>query len=212
MPFGTVLKTLRTQHDLTQRQLGEALGVSESTIGMYERGHREPDFEMLETIADYFNVDMDYLTGRTDVQRKYTFTPIGDERIIPIPTLQRIPLLGTIACGEPILAQENLEGDVDLPAHIHADFALRCKGDSMINARIFDGDIVYIRQQDTVEDGQIAAVLIGDEATLKRVHLFNDHIVLAPENPTFRPLVYCGEEMNKVRILGLAVAFTGVVK
>ena len=211
MPFGSVLKTLRAEHDLTQRQLGEALGVSESTIGMYERGHREPDFEMLETIADYFNVDMDYLTGRSEVQRKYTFVPPSLDNIIPMPLMSRVPLLGTIACGEPILAVENIEREVDVPEHIRADFALRCKGDSMINARIFDGDIVYIRQQPTVEDGQIAAVLIGDEATLKRVHYFPDHIVLAAENPTFRPRVYWGEEMESVRILGLAVAFTSAI-
>ncbi len=202
---------LRSQLDMTQRQLADALGLSESTVGMYERGHREPDFETLEAIADYFNVDMDYLTGRSSTPRKYTFHPSAPSNIIPLPVSSRIPLLGTIACGEPILAEENLDGEVDLPEHIHADFALRCQGDSMINARIFDGDIVYIRQQESVEDGQIAAVLIEDEATLKRVHFFEDHVVLAPENPTFRPLVYWGEEMNSVRILGLAVGFTSLV-
>ena len=124
----------------------------------------------------------------------------------------RAPLVGTIACGEPILAQQNVEGEVDLPEHVHADFALRCEGDSMINARIFDGDIVFIRQQETVDDGQIAAVLIENEATLKRVHFFADHIVLAPENPTFRPLVYWGADMEAVHILGLAVAFTSAVR
>ena len=81
----------------------------------------------------------------------------------------------------------------------------------MINARIFDGDICYIRRQPTVENGQIAAVLVDDEATLKRVRLFDDHIVLEPENPQFRPLVYWGEEMAAVSILGLAVAFTSSV-
>ena len=75
MPFGSVLKRLRMQNDLTQKQLADVLGISESTVGMYERGHREPAFELLETIADYFNVDMDYLTGRTDVERKYSFSP-----------------------------------------------------------------------------------------------------------------------------------------
>ena len=136
----------------------------------------------------------------------------SDPSIIPMPRMNSIPLIGTIACGEPILAQENVEGTVDIPEHIHADFALRCKGDSMINARIYDGDIVYIRQQPTVDDGQIAAVLIGDDATLKRVHLFPDHVVLEPENPQFRPLVYWENDMNSVRILGLAVAFTSTVK
>ena len=132
--------------------------------------------------------------------------------IIPMPAMNKLPLIGAIACGAPILAQEHIEDYVDYPAHIHADFALTCKGDSMINARIFDGDIVYIRQQDTVENGEIAAVLIDNEATLKRVRLYNDHISLEPENPQYRPLVLWGEEMNTVRILGKAVAFTSTVR
>ena len=132
--------------------------------------------------------------------------------ILPMPKMRKIPLLGDIACGEPILAAENLDGEVDIPEDIRADFALRCKGDSMINARIFDGDIVYIRQQPTVDNGEIAAVLIDDEATLKRVRLFDDHIVLEPENPLYRPFVYWGEEMNTVRILGKAVAFLSTVR
>lgn len=128
--------------------------------------------------------------------------------VMPMPKTYKIPLLGTIACGEPILAAENIEDEVDIPENIHANFALRCKGDSMMNARIYDGDIVYIRQQSTVVNGEIAAVLIGDEATLKRVYLHNDHVVLQPENPAFDPLVYFGESMNEIRILGKAVGFT----
>lgn len=132
--------------------------------------------------------------------------------LIPFPTMGKVPLIGAIACGAPVLAQEHIEDYVDMPSHIHADFALTCKGDSMINARIFDGDVVYIRQQDTVENGQIAAVLIDNEATLKRVRLFEDHIALEPENPQYRPLVFWGEEMNAIRILGKAVAFTSTVR
>ena len=105
-----------------------------------------------------------------------------------------------------------LPENVQAPVNIDADFALIMRGDSMINARIFDGDIVYIRQQDMVENGEIAAVLIDGEATLKRVKLYEDHISLEPENPQYRPLVYWGEEMNTVRILGKAVAFTSVVR
>ena len=134
------------------------------------------------------------------------------ENIIPMPEMRRIPLVGTIACGTPILADQNIEEYVSIPKNITADFALTCKGDSMINARIFDGDIVYIRQQDTVESGQISAVLIDGEATLKRVRLFEDHISLEPENPQYRPFVYWGEEMNTVRILGKAVAFTSTIR
>lgn len=207
--FGDVLKQLRIESKLTQKEFARIMGVSESTIGMYERNQREPAFEVLEAIADYFNVDMDYLTGRSSVRRSVSYAPVNN--VIPVPRMSSIPLIGTIACGVPILAEENIETIVDMPEHIKADFALRCKGDSMINARIYDGDIVYIHRQPTVEDGQIAAVLIGDEATLKRVHLFADHVVLEPENPQFRPLVYWENDMNSVRILGLAVAFTSTL-
>lgn len=208
--FGDVLKQLRIEAKLTQKELSRILGVSESTVGMYERNQREPAFEMLEAIADYFNVDMDYLTGRASVRRVVSYSPA--DNILPFPRMNSVPLVGTIACGAPILSTESVEDYVDMPEHVKADFALRCKGDSMINARIYDGDIVYIHQQPTVEDGQIAAVLIENEATLKRVHLFPDHVVLEPENPQYRPLVYWENEMNSVRILGLAVAFTSAVR
>ncbi len=131
--------------------------------------------------------------------------------IIPLPNFYRVPLIGSISCGKPILAVENADESVNAPDFVHADFALLCKGDSMINARIFDGDIVYIHQQETVENGDIAAVMIDDETTLKRVHLFGDHISLESENPQYRPLVYWGEEMNTVHILGKAVAFTSII-
>ena len=133
------------------------------------------------------------------------------DNILPMPATYTVPLLGTIACGEPILAAENIEDNVEVPEHIHADFALRCKGDSMINARIHDGDIVYIRQQPAVNNGEIAAVLIGDEATLKRVYVYEDHVVLQPENPAYEPLVYFKDAMQAVRILGKAVGFTSLL-
>lgn len=144
------------------------------------------------------------------VEREGLESSIPDN-IMPMPKTYKIPLLGTIACGEPILAAENIEDEVEIPEHIHADFALRCKGDSMINARIHDGDIVYIRQQPAVNNGEIAAVLIGDEATLKRVYVHSDHVVLQPENPSFDPLVYFGEAMEQIRILGKAVGFTSLL-
>ena len=134
------------------------------------------------------------------------------DNILPMPQMKAIPLLGVIACGEPILAAENIEGDVSMPEHVIADFALRCKGDSMIEARIFDGDIVYIRQQPSVENGEIAAVLIGDEATLKRVYVHPDKLVLSPANHNYEPFIYVGEEISSIRILGKAVAFTSAVR
>ena len=211
--FSERLRQLRTERGISQQTLANSLGdISKSSINMYERGEREPGLEMLEAIADFFNVDMDFLLGKSNIQNKARAVVFSTDNIIPMPEMRKIPLIGSIACGAPILAEEHIEDYIDIPKHIHADFALTCKGDSMINARIFDGDIVYIRKQDTVENGEIAAVLIEDEATLKRVRLFDDHISLDPENPQYRPIVYWGDEMNSVRILGKAVAFTSCVR
>lgn len=207
--FGDRLRTLRTDKGLSQMDFAKQIRISKSSVNMYERGEREPSFETLEVIADYFNVDMDYLLGKSDIVRKSPVLPYG---IIPMPEMRKIPLIGSIACGAPILAEEHIEEYINIPRHIHADFALSCKGDSMINARIFDGDIVYIRQQNTVENGEIAAVLIDGDATLKRVKLHPDRIILEPENPLYNPLVYRNEEMNTVRILGKAVAFTSAIR
>lgn len=216
--FSERFKLLRKERGLSQAALATELGFTKSSVNMYERGDREPGLESLETIADFFNVDMDYLLGKSDVQNRFLYTPASDaesvalpDNILPMPVTYTVPLLGTIACGEPILAAENIEDNVEVPEHIHADFALRCKGDSMINARIHDGDIVYIRQQPAVNNGEIAAVLIGDEATLKRVYVYEDHVVLQPENPSYEPLVYFGETMSTVSILGKAVGFTSII-
>lgn len=123
-------------------------------------------------------------------------------------TIERIKL----PVIESIAAEENIEQYVNCPKNIRADFALTCKGDSMINARIFDGDVVYIRQQKTVDNGEIAAVMVEGEATLKRVRLFQDHLVLEPENPLYKPFVYWNDEMQSVQIIGKAVAFTSTVR
>ncbi len=209
--FSQRLRQLRQEREMTQQTLAKVLKISKSSVNMYERGEREPGLEMLELIADTFNVDMDYLLGKSDCPNRAALEPLPSN-VVPIPPMRKIPLVGSIACGAPILAQEHVEDYVQSPANIHAEFALRCKGDSMINARIFDGDIVYIRQQPQVTNGEIAAVLIDGEATLKRVRLYGDHIALEPENPMYKPLVFWGEEMNQVHILGKAVYFTSAVR
>lgn len=216
------------------------LNLGNGTISRWNKS--SPNSDKLTKVADFFNVSTDYLLGRPHsdendayghmlniVQQpisfsgkiKYEGPKLSNEDIAALlcsqgisstPAMKKIPLIGSIACGAPIMAEEHIEDYVDLPAHIRADFSLTCKGDSMINARIFDGDIVYIRQQDTVESGQIAAVLIDGEATLKRVRLFDDHIVLEPENPMYKPLSFWNDEMNTVRILGKAVAFTSAIR
>lgn len=185
--------------------------LEKNDLSQYVNGKVEPGQEKLTVLGLALNVSETWLMG-------YDVSPFRDNsvdfppNIMPMPEMRKIPLIGTIACGAPILAEEHIEEYIDIPKHINADFALTCKGDSMINARIFDGDIVYIRQQDTVENGEIAAVLIDGDATLKRVKLYEDHISLEPENPQYRPQVYWGEEMNDVRILGKAVAFTSAIR
>lgn len=135
------------------------------------------------------------------------------DNLSPIST-QRVPMLGEIACGKPIWANEERESYVQIGKEIQADFCLTARGDSMIGARIHDGDIVFCRAQETVENGEIAAVIIGDEATLKRVYYYPEKkkLVLQAENPKYEPFVYIGEELSEIRIIGKAVAFQSDVK
>ena len=142
------------------------------------------------------------------LSRLKSLSPVLPANVTPMPSMGKVPLIGTIACGTPILADENTEEYVDLPKHIRADFALTCKGDSMIGADIHDGDVVYIRQQAEIRSGQIAAVLIEDEATLKRIYFQGETVLLQPENPAYTPMIFSGQDAAALRILGLAVAFT----
>ena len=132
----------------------------------------------------------------------------------PMPNgMKKLPMLGKIACGEPIFAAEEHDSYAVAGGMLDADFCLQAKGDSMTGARIYDGDIVFIRAQDSVDDGEVAAVIIGDEATLKRVYYYPDEekLVLSPENPRYAPLVYVGEELAGIKILGKAIAFQSKV-
>lgn len=209
MTFGERLRTARKSKKLTQKELASKIGAAHNSISNWENDQNSPDPDMIQHLCWALDVQPNYFFSDEEPLRPNMDVP---ENIIPMPKMRKIPLVGTIACGVPILALENIEDEVDIPEHVHADFALRCKGDSMINARIFDGDIVYIRKQEMVENGEIAAVLIDNDATLKRVRLFEDHIVLEPENPQCRPFVYWEEEMNSVHIIGKAVAFTSRVR
>lgn len=158
----------------------------------------------MQEIADFYGVTPDYLACRTD-ERYESFDNKSQTR--------RIPILGTIAAGLPILAQENIEDYEYVSEDLKVDFCLKVKGDSMINARILDGDFVYIRQQSDVENGEIAAVLIdGEEATLKRVYKGDGTLVLHPGNPNYQDFVFTRKDMREVKILGKAVRFSSEVK
>lgn len=200
-----MLVYLRKRSGLSQQALSDRLGITRSAIGMYETGKREPDLETLEAFADFYNVDMNTLTGRGEAGLPGNVTLL--------PPMGRVPLLGRIACGEPILAEENVEEYVDQPRHIQADFALECKGDSMVGAGIRSGDVVYIKSQPEVENGQIAAVLVdGDEATLKRFYFDGRVVQLVAENPQYAPMVFVGEDIAKrLRVIGRAVAYTHAI-
>lgn len=208
MTTGERIKFRRKEIGFSAEKVADIIGVSPATIYRYEKGDIEKvPGDVLFSIAKALHTTPAYLMGWEEAPES-----ISADNIVPIPKMTKIPLLGNIACGDPITAEENLDGFVSAPEEISADFALRCKGDSMIGARILDGDIVLIRQQPDVEDGEIAAVLIDNEATLKRVHKKAGCLILNPANPAYEPIVITGEELNDVRIIGKAVYFISAVK
>ena len=208
---GKRIQTRREQLGMNLGDVAKEVGVAVSTIQRYEKGKIEKmKLPVIEAIAKALRVDPDWLLCRTEQMNPSDMSSITN--LIPLPQTYQIPLLGEIACGSPILAERNIEAILEVPQHIKADFALRCHGDSMIDVHIHDGDIVYIRQQPDVDNGAIAAVCIENSATLKRVYKYPDKLVLSPANPQYEPLVYTGEELDQVRILGKAVGFTSLIE
>ena len=200
--FANNLQKYMNKTEIDRYKLCEDLNFKYSTVSEWLAAKKYPRIDKIEILANYFNIlKSDLIEDKDENIYKY-------KNVIPLPKTSKIPLLGEIACGEPIFANENIECDVDLPENIRADFALKCKGDSMIDAHIYNGDIVYIRQQATVNDGEIAAVLIENEATLKRFYKSGDTVTLMPCSTKCQPFVYSGAELENIRILGKAVGFT----
>ena len=207
--LGNRLKELRNSQGLNQTQLSDALNerfglkTDRVMISKWETGFQTPVMNTVAMLAKFFNVSMDYLNGDEESNNIYKYDNISPIR------LKKFPMLGNIACGEPIWADEDKESYVMADMDISADFCLTAKGDSMINARIYDGDIVFIREMPIVNNGEIAAVIIDDEATLKRWFYYKDDnkLMLVAENPKYPPLVYMNEELNNIRCLGKAVYF-----
>lgn len=207
MELQDVIRIRRKELDLSLEQIAQACGVGKSIVSKWERGDiKNIRRDNLAALADVLQVSPLVLLGREEIQpNQYANIP----NLVPLAPMQRIPLVGTIACGTPILAQENIESYVDLPKHIKADFALTCEGDSMIEAGIKDGDVVYIRTQPEVQNGQIAAVLVdGERATLKRFYFDNGIVTLMAANQAYPPIIRSGADLEQVKVLGLAVAFT----
>lgn len=225
MTLGDVIKGFREEHNLSMDEFARSANLSKAYISILERNYNPstgkaviPSLETIRATAVAMSMDVNRLLMLIDPDQMVSLRvdstiPPGLE---PLPKTYKVPRLGTIACGEPILAAENIETEDDVPEDIRCDFTLKCRGDSMTGARINDGDIVYIKLQPDVENGEIAAVLIDDaaeisEATLKRVYIYPEQIVLQAENPKYPPFVFAGEDMNRIRILGKAVGFTSVL-
>lgn len=208
--LSSVLKQRRKELGLTLLQIADAVGVTEATVQRWESGNiKSVRHEKIAKLAEILNVSPAALMGWEESSE--TIYPFPSN-ILPMPKFVKKPRLGTIACGKPILAVEEADEFDTVPEDIHCDFTLKCKGESMINARIYDGDIVYIRAQKEVENGEIAAVRIRDEATLKKVYYNGQRIILRACNPLFPDMEYEGENLNEIAILGKAIAFTSIVQ
>lgn len=197
------IKQLREELGKSKAQVARELQIPYTTFVNYENEAREPNSEVLIMIANYFHVSVDYLIGRTE-NRHGNSLPVSN--LVPLKHIIKVPIIGRIACGSPILAEQNYEGQTFCPDEVNADFALRCQGDSMIDANIQDGDIVFIKETPEVENGEIAAVVVGEEATLKKVYYHGDTVTLIPANSSYEPMVFKKDEINDIRICGKAVA------
>ena len=200
--IGSRIRNRREELGLSQEELGKRLGYkSRSSINKIELDQRNLTQSKIKAIADALGTTPAYIMGWEEQPASPALIPPGFD---PMPDMDTVPLVGRIACGTPITAEQNVEGMVCVPSAWRATFTLICRGSSM-EPRIHDGDLVAIRSQKTVETGEIAAVRIGEEATLKHVYLHDNFIELRPENPAFESIILAKEEMNTVVIEGKAV-------
>jgi len=195
--LGDRLRALREEEGYSQADLGRLLTLSQSTIAFYESGKREPSPGTLRQIADFYQVSVDYLIGRTNHRATLTGA-------VPAPS-KSIPILGTIRAGIPVLAEENWDGEIEVPASLKADFALRISGDSMTWAGIHDGDLAILRRSDSASPGMIVAAGIEEgtwSATFKYYIKENGHAVLRAANPEYQDVTVTPNH----RVIGYAVA------
>ena len=206
MSIGSNIKRLRTDAQLSQAELGKIAGVTDKAVSTWEADIKTPRMGAVEKMAAYFGVPKSAILD--DVYQSSAPIPPGLE---PLPEMATVPLIGDIACGTPITAEQNVVDRIGVPAAWRADYALTCHGDSMV-PKIQDGDIVCVRCQPTVENGEIAVVLINGEATLKRFYRQGDTVTLMPENQAAcAPMVYQGPEINELCIEGTAVGICRAV-
>ena len=214
MILGDLIKRYRSETGTSMEQFAKKSGISKAYVSILERNYNPvngkpvvPSLETIKAVSNAIGMDFNDVIATLDSNQPVAIRedkppiPAGFE---PLPEMATIPLVGSIACGTPLLAEQNIEARIGVPALWRADFALTCHGDSMA-AMIQDGDIVCIRKQPEVENGEIAAVRIGEEATLKRFYRQGDTVMLQAENPAFSPLVYTRDQLNEITIEGRVV-------
>ncbi len=204
MSIAENIKRIRAEHGLSQAELGKIAGVSDKAVSTWELGLKTPRMGAVEKMANYFGITKSAIVDDVQTAPAASKEPTIPPGFEPMPEMDMVPLVGRIACGTPITAEQNVERIVCVPSKWRSTFTLTCKGDSM-EPRIHDGDLVAIRKQPEVENGEIAAVRIGEEATLKHVYLHENFIELRPENPAFNSIILSREDMNDVVIEGKAV-------
>ena len=215
MTISEYISRYLSENKLSQRQFAKNCGLSNGYISMLINNENPktkkpliPSLSALISLSKGMGITVDELIEQTDdIDVDISFAKNIAFKGRPI-TRKRLPMLGNVACGEPIFAEEDHTAYVDADANVDADFCLTAQGDSMINARIFDGDILFVKKQSSVQDGEIAVVLIEDSATVKRVYYDKENSVLTliPENPTHKPMRFTGSQLEQIRILGKVIA------
>jgi len=190
---GEKIKEFRLKRGMSQEELADLLGTTKQTVSRYETGERKANQDVLFKLSEIFKVSID------------DFFPSKKENEVKSIVFTKLPIVGAVSCGNGVLAYQEIEGYEEVPTswlNGGEYFFVRAKGDSMINARIMDGDLLLIRRQEDVDSGEIAAVLIDDEIVLKRVYKTNGTIILQSENPKYQPIVVQKSDMKNVRIIG----------
>ena len=209
--LGKKITELRTSQNMNQTEFAKAVGCSKQSISGYESGAINPSYRILEAICDAFNISMNYfLTAeekRQELINDHRRTDRLPKGIVPIDTIKPhyVPLIASVAAGRPLYMETNYDCRIEGPNK--ADYALTVEGDSM-SPSILNGDVVYIRSQPDVEDGEIAVVIIDDSITLKHVHHLDGGLMLTSNNPAYKPMLIKFEEHEYVNILGKACGLT----
>lgn len=203
------IKLLREMYNLSQKDLGIIAGVSDKAVSTWENGLKEPRMGAIQKIADHFGLQKSNIIEDGGLIKQSSLpTPKPTYPNVTPATYRKFKVIGNIACGNPIEAIENASECeyVETDLNIHADYVLRAQGDSMINARIFNGDYVFIREQPEVENGEIAAVWMDGEVTLKRFYKHDEYIELRAENPMYKPIIIHESDFDTIKVIGKAVA------